>query len=74
MLREELERAFALLARQPQIGAVARNERLVGVRRVFLTRTRYYLYYRVVESPPSVQVLALWHASRGAGPRIERAG
>ena len=67
---EELERAFVLLATQPRIGAVARNERLSDVRRVFLDRVRYHLYYRVVESTRQVQVLALWHSSRGPGPGV----
>jgi plasmid stabilization system protein ParE len=72
--REELERAFVLLAAQPRIGAVARNEPLAGVRRVLLARVRYHLYYRVVESSRQVQVLALWHASRGSGPGVSAAG
>jgi plasmid stabilization system protein ParE len=69
-LGEDLERAFTLLALQPQIGTPARNERLAGVRRVLLARVRYHLYYRVIESPPRLEVLALWHASRGAGPGL----
>ena len=68
---EELERALELIAAEPGIGARARNSRLAGVRRVLLHRVRYYLYYRVIEAPVAgVQILAVWHASRGSDPRI----
>ena len=66
--RDDLERAFELLARYPHIGAQARNPRLVGVRRVHLSRVRYDLYYRVGEM--QIEILALWHSSRGSTPSI----
>jgi plasmid stabilization system protein ParE len=69
-LREELARAFELLATHPEIGAVARNPRLAGIRRILLARVRYHLYYRVVTNPPAVEILALWHASRGSTPLL----
>ena len=68
--REEIERAFELISVQPQIGAKAGNVKLAGVRRIHLSRVRYRLYYRVRESPESVEVLAVWHTSRGAGPEL----
>jgi hypothetical protein len=43
-LREELERALELIASQPDVGAIARNAKLAGVRRIFLSRVRYHLY------------------------------
>ena len=65
-LREELEQALQLIASQPELGATAQSARLSGVRRILLSRVRYHLYYRVLESPTrSIEVLALWHASRG---------
>lgn len=54
---EELERAFQLIASQPNIGARALNATLAGVRRIHLARVRYHLYYRVVTNPPAIQVL-----------------
>ena len=39
-IREELERAFALVAAQPDIGSRARNVKLAGVRRILLARIR----------------------------------
>ncbi|MCC6965224.1 MAG: type II toxin-antitoxin system RelE/ParE family toxin [Nitrospira sp.] len=66
----ELERAIQLLSSQPTIGARARNVRLTGVRRMHLTRVHYYLYYRVIAEPVVVEVLALWHTSRGSSPDL----
>jgi plasmid stabilization system protein ParE len=67
-IRTELERASSLLARQPEIGTRARNVSLPGVRRLHLGRIRYDLYYRVVEAPRRLEILAFWHASRGNEP------
>lgn len=66
----ELERAFQLLASQPLIGARARNVKLAGVRRLHLPRVHYHLYYRVTSSPQVVEILALWHTSRGTSPDL----
>jgi plasmid stabilization system protein ParE len=70
-LVEDLERAFDLIARQPGIGTPARSGDLPDVRRLLLPRVGYFLYYRVVPSRREVNVLALWHARRGAGPPLE---
>jgi plasmid stabilization system protein ParE len=70
-LREELEQALHLIASQPEVGAIARNVNLAGVRRILLNRVNYYLYYRLRETPARcIHVVALWHASRGSGPRL----
>ncbi len=70
LLRNELERVFELLSVQPGIGARALNAKLTDVRRVHLSRVRYYLYYRTRADQGAVDILALWHTSRGTGPRI----
>ncbi len=67
-IEEELERAFALLSAEPGVGSIARNVKLRDVRRVHLSRIRYHLYYRIAAG--SVEVLALWHTSRGSGPKV----
>jgi plasmid stabilization system protein ParE len=67
-LDEELREAFALLLSQPAIGAPALNARTKGVRRVHLARVHYYLYYQV--RGELIDVLALWHTSRGAPPPV----
>jgi plasmid stabilization system protein ParE len=63
--REEIERGFGLLSQQPEVGARAANTKLQGVRRIHLSRIRYFLYYRIL--PAQVEVLALWHSSRSKG-------
>jgi plasmid stabilization system protein ParE len=65
----DLESALLLIASHPGIGAKARNVKLEGVRRVHLARIHYHLYYRVT-SEPSIEVLALWHTSRGRSPEL----
>ncbi len=67
--REELQRGFALIAQRPEMGARATNVRLKGVRRIHLSRIRYFLYYRIQED--SIEVLALWHSSRVKGLVLE---
>ena len=65
---EDLNRVFGLLLAEPEMGARARSTRLPDVRRVTLSRIRYHLYYRLVDD--AIQVLALWHTSRGRGPEL----
>jgi len=69
-IRDELVRVVSLLAAQPRIGARARSERLPCVRRLLVSRVRRFVYYRVLERESSVEILALWHESRGSGPRV----
>jgi len=65
---KDIGESVALLAEQPGIGAKYEGARTPGVRRLFLGRIGYFLYYRV--SDESLEVLALWHASRGEQPRV----
>ena len=41
-----------------------------GYRRLLLPRVRYYLYFRVVDDAGAIEVLALWHVSRGTRPQV----
>jgi plasmid stabilization system protein ParE len=69
-VRQELERALALVAAQPRIGSRAMNVQMPEVRRIFLPIIKQHLYYHVLESPDRVEVVALWHTRRGTGPPI----
>lgn len=69
-IREELQRAFALIASQPQAGGRAENVRLPDVRRIYLARIKYHVYYHVLVVPECVEVLAFWHVRRGDAPPI----
>ena len=57
-----------LLSRQPGVGAQASTAHYLGLRRLFLSRVRYHIYYQVKTG--KVVILAFWHASRGAGPGL----
>ena len=67
----DLDRALTLIASRPEIGATSRNPLLAGIRRIYLARVRYHVYYRVITTPaPAIEVLAVWHSSRGSEPMI----
>ena len=65
---EELAEAFSLLGLESGIGAPVSNARAKGVRRLHLARIHYFLYYRVRYE--EVQVLRIWHTSRGTDPKL----
>ena len=65
-VREDLDDMLSLLCAQPDIGTRARLAGLRGVRRVTLSRVRYYVFYRI--NGNSLEVLAFWHTSRGSNP------
>ena len=65
----DLENALRLVASHPGIGAQTRNAKLQDVRRVHLARIHYHLYYRLTPEP-AIEVLALWHTSREAPPKV----
>lgn len=60
--------AVALLAEQPGIGAKHAGTRLASVRRLYLSRVRYFIYYAADDG--ALKVLAFWHASREHPPRV----
>ncbi len=60
--------AVALLAEQPDIGAKYEGRRTPGVRRPYLGRLRYFIYYEAEDE--TLKVLAFWHASRRDQPAL----
>lgn len=69
-LEEELRTTLDLIAQTPSIGAVAHSIALPGVRRIFLNRVNYFLYYRPKPEVRLIEVVALWHSRRGSAPRL----
>lgn len=67
-IRNDLAQSLALLAEQPGIGNEYRGTRLPGVRRLLVGRIRYFIYYRVTHD--TIDVLAVWHVSRGKQPAL----
>jgi len=64
----DVDAAIDLIRSNPHIGTPTRARRL-GVRTLWLERIGYHLYY-VEISDELVEVLALWHASRGSRPKL----
>ena len=69
-IQEELRRAFALIASQPNAGGRAANVKLPNVRRIYLARIKYHVYYHVLHAPERVEVVAFWHSRRGTAPPV----
>lgn len=69
-IAEELERIGRIIATQPYIGKRASNVSLPGVRRIHIERVHYDLYYRVMDDPEVVEIVAFWGTRRGVGPPI----
>ncbi len=59
--------AVRLLAEQPGIGAKYEGARTPGVRRLYLGRLEYFIYYTA--DAKTLRILAFWSASRGKQPR-----
>lgn len=66
---EELARAFDFLSAAPHSGVQLRGRRR-GLRRIVLHGSRYYVYYRVNEAVNVVEVVSVWHTSKGKGPPL----
>ncbi|MDR2239814.1 MAG: type II toxin-antitoxin system RelE/ParE family toxin [Zoogloeaceae bacterium] len=60
--------AVTLLAEQPGIGARYEGSGTPGVRRLFLSRVGYFIYYKAEAG--TLQILAFWHASRERQPLL----
>ena len=67
-VRKDIGEALALLAQEPGIGSPCEGTRLSGIRRLLLSRIRYFIYYRATSQ--SLDVLAVWHMSRGNQPPL----
>ena len=65
---KDVAESIALLAEQPGIGARYGGSLTPGVRRLFLGRIGYFVYYRATND--TLEVLALWHGSRGSQPPL----
>lgn len=67
-VRKDVEAALALLAQEPSIGTKVETPRPQVVRRLYLPRVKYFVYYRV--RGDVLEVVAFWHASREEGPSL----
>jgi plasmid stabilization system protein ParE len=60
--------AVSLLAEPPGIGAKYAGVRVPEVRRLYLSRVRYFVYFEAIDD--ELRILAFWHASRGRQPTL----
>ena len=67
-VRLDIEAALALLVEEPGIGTKIETARADFVRRLYLARIRYFVYYRVRSK--FLDVIAFWHASRDVDPSL----
>lgn len=67
-VRTDIGEALTLLAQQPGLGTLYEGARTKGVRRLLVGRIRYFIYYRA--TPEAVEVLTVWHESRGKQPAL----
>lgn len=66
--KEGIERGLSLIRAQPGMGVRSRNPRHRDVRRIYLDRFGYHLYYRFSSAGDVVEVIEIRHARRGTLP------
>jgi plasmid stabilization system protein ParE len=67
-IRKDLKAALDALVERPRIGTQVENARGAEVRRLYLARIRYFIYYRI--NGAYLEVIAFWHQSRASGPKV----
>jgi plasmid stabilization system protein ParE len=70
MFADDLNSAFDLIEEFPHAGEAVDHPQIPTLRRVLLGRAQCYLYYSVSIEERVIEVLALWHTSRGSKPRL----
>ncbi len=65
---EDVDAALAFLRTHPHAGTPYRG-RASGIRSLWLDRIGYFIYYRQ-RANDVIEVVRLWHASRGSRPRF----
>ena len=67
-IRADLKATLDVLREQPAVGMEVEEASSADVRRFYLDRIRYWVYYR--ERQGQLEVLSIWHASRGSSPSV----
>jgi plasmid stabilization system protein ParE len=70
LFAHELAAGLEAIVNAPGAGSEFRVIRGIRVRRFLLPRSRYHVYYRHDATNDALEVLAVWHASRGSGPLL----
>jgi len=64
----DLRGALDMLILEPGIGSKVETPRSETVRRLYLGRIHYFVYYRVRRN--MLEVVAFWHERRGHTPKV----
>ena len=64
----DLRGALEMLVLEPGIGSRVETSRSEVVRRLYLGRIHYFVYYRVRRN--TLEVVAFWHERRGQTPKV----
>ena len=70
LFAQEFRDTLELVRRNPGVGTSWPTDRRPDLRRVLMPRTKHHLYFRIDAPRQVVQVLAVWGAPRGSGPRL----
>ena len=65
---EDVGTAIKLLSQQPGIGSKHEGARTLDVRRLYLRRIGYFIYYSA--DSQTLRILAFWSAQRAAQPTL----
>ena len=72
LLLEEFERAIDLLKELPDVGTRYDRATFPGVRKIFLRRSSYWLFYLHDRDNSIIYILTVWSAARGSGPPLRK--
>jgi len=70
LFHEELAATVEMLRQSPLAAKAYEFPAIPGLRRTLMQRTRYHVYFTYHEESALIFVHAVWHASRGHGPRL----
>ena len=69
LLAREIEAAIAAIEHVPQLGRRTRSRLFRNVRRFFLRRSGYHLYYQVIEARREIRIVYFRHHRRRPLPQ-----
>ncbi|OGQ26381.1 MAG: hypothetical protein A2138_19765 [Deltaproteobacteria bacterium RBG_16_71_12] len=70
MFERELAHALRTIQESSTVFAELKTTKAKGIRRVLMARSRYHLYWHMIEDGTVVEILACWHTSRGRNPPL----
>jgi plasmid stabilization system protein ParE len=70
LFRVELHAAIERLATMPRSGRAYERSDVPGMHRMIMPRTRYHVYYTILQELSMVRIHAVWHSARGGTPGL----